>query len=168
MKSSPAKTILVSVPASWQRTSVLMHPCTCHPFRPCPHFLPPSPSPWKRSISPALCWAWCGLAKLTVARPCSGRRLDAASSPSKPAAAVTPLDRATAEDLWWGRWTAFHPSDSHHPPQSLCEKCVQKKPHDKDIQHNILPSRSPPDLTSWLLKLPDQKQHRLPVALERD
>lgn len=39
---------------------------------------------------------------------------------------------------------------------------------DKDIQSNVLPSRSPPDLTSWLLKLPDPKQHRLPLALERD
>lgn len=40
--------------------------------------------------------------------------------------------------------------------------------HDKDIKSNVHPSRSPPDLTSWLLRLPDPKQHRLPLTLKQD
>lgn len=61
--------------------------------------------------------------------------------------------RLASEDLWLSQW-----KPSFFTPPSYREMDLdQPLPSDKDIQSNVLSSRSPPDLTSHPLTLPSQK-----------
>lgn len=124
---APSPVKHTSVSWAGRRASVLMHPCTCRPFHPCPHIISPSlplslyhslPSPWKWSVSPAfyfdtqldLAWlssAWHSPAPATDWAGWAGCCVITQPGCQPSVSAMTQSKRATTEDLWQRRWTVF-------------------------------------------------------------
>lgn len=152
-----------------------------------PPSLPPSfPSTLSSSLCPLSLKMTCfaGLVRWhrawrRLAQSCYSRLLSKEGWMLRHCPASLPALHLSCDTMWERRrWTfatemmncfPFTVISSQFPPSPPppCVECNQNwvpPLGDKDIQSNVLPSRSPPDLTSRLLTLPDPKQHRLPLA----
>lgn len=136
LRSPPAEHISLGPAAARRRASALMHSCTCRPF-PRPRFLSPL-SPLKSCVSP-LTTSPTPPKTAQLGRPAS---LPAFNPWHRKQSRVS-LQRGTRCSLMW---LCLHDRSPTHTSRSSLPLLSRR-----DTWRNIVPSRSPPDLTSRLL-----------------
>lgn len=171
-----------------------MHPCTCHPFHPYPHFLSPS-LPSSLYLCPLylkmMCFtslvgwhrAWGGLKHCCSESLISRGGWMLRHQPCQPSVFCSDTiqeiqnwkfvmkKRNSVRWLVIGWLYGYFSRRVNLPPTPPCEECFQNKPTASRWQrHTEL--RSPIKVTTWSDVTAAQaakcKRHRLPLALEQD
>lgn len=142
LRSSPAETHVSETSLSQER-SVLMHSCTCLPFQARPHFLSPPLAPWK-----VVCFATDKELNNARKQPRSVPGCCITVQPAcQPSICGTETENSVMDKMDRSLlWLFLH---KRSPTRMASSSLAQLR--DKGMQRNIVPSRSPPGLTSRLL-----------------